>query len=357
MTTIRHTFEAGTELNPAEREAVNRRLNARQGEITFPEIMTRAKNWNVVHSPTDRATKLNLFQYVIQEGQGGALVPFQAPDVAPLNPTVEILPHAFSQLLERLEFAKKTYERLPDKLNVLNMNWLIQNYYNKDVLLRLIDGNKVRALMSSDYEPFDNLELLQAIEPYCQDAEVKWAFDDDLTTHISVVWPKTQEVIRVGDVVQRGIHISNSEVGMRSVTVAAYVYRLKCSNGAIGGGEGGGMYRFRHVGDSDRLRDQVKAAIESTHLESTKILAQFKASLEKAIEDPFNYMERVAKDKTNDMTQEQFKAAMDAFLIEPESNLFGVTNAITRAAQKFEGETRFDMERLGTKVLNEGLKN
>jgi hypothetical protein len=121
-------------------------------------------------------------------------------------------------------------------------------------------------------------------------------------------------------------------------------------------GSSGGMYRFRHVGDSDKLRDQVKAAIETTHLESTKIIAQFKASLDKAIADPFSYMEKVAKDKTNDMTQEQFKAAMDAYLLEPEANLYGVTNAITRAAQTFSGETRFDMERLGAKVLNDGLK-
>ena len=210
--------------------------------------------------------------------------------------------------------------------------------------------------MSAQYEPFDNLELLTILEPFCQDAAVKWYYSDEVTLHVSVTWPKTEEEVKVGDVVQRGIHISNSEVGVRSVTVAGYVYRLKCSNGMVGGGEGGGMRRFRHVGDTNKLRDQVTAAIDETFLESQRILTQFKASLEKAVEDPFNYLERVAKDKTNDVTQDEFKAAMDAFMLEPDANLFGVTNAITRAAQGFDGEQRFHLERVGAKGLTEGLR-
>ncbi|MBA7618489.1 hypothetical protein ES703_25816 [subsurface metagenome] len=209
--------------------------------------------------------------------------------------------------------------------------------------------------MSAQFEPFDNLELLTILEPFCQDADVRWYFSDEMTLHVSVTWPKTEEEVKVGDVVQRGLHISNSELGVRSVTVAGYVYRLKCRNGMVGGGDGGGMRRFRHVGDTDKLRDMVAASIEETFLESQKMLTQFKASLEKAVEDPYNYLERVAKDKTNDMTQEQFKAAMDAFMLEPADNLYAVTNAITRAAQGFDGETRFGMERLGAKVLAEGL--
>jgi hypothetical protein len=267
---IRHTFETGTVLTQAEKEHLQKNLQART-LVTFPEIVGNARQWEAEHAPFDRTTRLPLFQYVIEEGTGGALVPFQLPADAQRTPTVYLQPHAHDQLLERLDFAKKTYERLPDKLNILALNWLIQNHYEKDVLLRCQDTNKVRALLSAQFEPFDNLELLTILEPFCKDATVRWYHGDDQVIHISVTWPNTEEEIRVGDVVQRGIHISNSEVGFRSVTVAGYVWRLKCSNAAIGGGEGGGMRRFRHVGDSDKLRDQVKAAIDETFLESTKI--------------------------------------------------------------------------------------
>lgn len=354
---IRHTFQEGTVLNEAEKAHVQRNLQ-NLTKVTFPEIVGQAREWDAAHSPFDRTTRLPLFQYVIEEGTGGALVPFQIPaNGGGRIPTVYLQPHAHDQLLSRLDYARRTYERLPDKLNILAVNWLIQNFYNKDVLLRCQDGNQIRALMSSDFEPFDNLELLEVVEPFVGDGEVKWYHADDMTVHVTITWPNTEEVIKVGDVVRRGIHLSNSETGLRSVTIAGVLDRLICSNLAIAHGGGGGMRRFRHVGDPNKLRDQVKAAIDETYLESTKLLAQFRASLEKAVDDPFNYLERVAKDKTNEMTQEQFKASLDAFMLEPDNNLFGVTNAITRAAQVFEGEARYDMQRLGSKVLAEGLKS
>ena len=184
---------------------------------------------------------------------------------------------------------------------------------------------------------------------------MRWYHQDDLTLHISVTWPRTQEEVKVGDVVQRGLHVSNSEVGLRSVTIAGYVWRLKCKNGAIGG-EGAGIRRFRHMGDGDSMRDKVRAAIEETQLQGERIIAQFKAAVNKAIEDPFTYLEQVAKDKNNQMTQEEFKAALDAFMLEPDPTLYGVANAITRAAQKYAGDERWEMEKLGVKVLTAGLR-
>ena len=355
---IRHEFKEGTTLNEDETTRLRERLqteNARP-KATFAEILDNARQWENEHSPFDRTGRMNLFQYVIEEGTGGALVPFQTPDQERAIPTTSLLPHAHDQLLARLDYAKRTYDRLPPKLNLLAVNWLIQNYYAKEVLLRIQDGDKVRALMSTDFEPFDNLELLTVVEPFIGDGEVKWYHSDEMTLHVTVTWPNTEEVIKVGDAVRRGIHISNSETGLRSVTIAGVVDRLVCSNLLIGHGDGGGIRRFRHVGNSDKLRDQVKGAIDETFLESTKVMAQFRASLEKAVEDPYNYLERVAKDKTNDMSQEQFKAAMNAFMLEPDDNLFAVTNAITRGAQAFDGEQRYDMQRLGAKVLAEGLR-
>lgn len=48
--------------------------------------------------------------------------------------------------------------------------------------------------------------------------------------------------------------------------------------------------------------------------------------------------------------------ALEAFMEEPENNLFGVTNAVTRAAQWYTGEDKFHLERVGAKVLAEGLR-
>jgi hypothetical protein len=88
------------------------------------------------------------------------------------------------------------------------------------------------------------------------------------------------------------------------------------------------------------------------------MVEQFKASVNKAIDEPATFLENLAKDKSNNMTQDQFKAALNAFLEKPEPNLWGVTNAITKAAHtNFGGEARYEMERLGARVLEKGLRN
>ena len=319
---------------------------------TLGTIINRQKTWTVEHSPTDRTTRLPMWMYVVEEGKGGALV--NIPDRN--HEQISLLPHAHDQLLTKLDYGLRLYDRLPPSINIKAINYLIQHHFEKDVLLRLQDTNQARAVLGKDFEPFDVLEFLTMIEPFCEGTELKWDFQDDLTFHLSLVWPKTAQPMRVGDIVQCGMHISNSEVGLRSVTLAAFVHRLKCTNGLVGY-EGGGIRRFRHMGDGEKLRQQIKEAIQETSIESQKMIAQFRASMDRVINEPYNYLERIVKDKNNGMTVEQFKAAMDAYLLEPDPTLYGITNAITRAAQGYEGDTRYEMQQLGAKVLAQGLRN
>lgn len=358
---IRHISTPGTVLTQAERQRVDTQLRP------FSQVLADQRQWVIDHAPFDTVVKLPIMQFVTigsEEHQkiSGALIPFKDPSLTvPSNHPdhYELTDHAMKQLLSRLQYDRKLFDRLAGagKLNTLNINYLIQTYYNELVMLRCIDQNKVRGFLTDSYEPFDNIELFEAVEPYMDGAETRWDYSDEKVTHLSVTWPSTATEIKVGDVVKTGIHISNSEVGLRSVTIASYVYRLKCSNGLIGGGNEGGLFRFRHTGDGDNLRNKIKAAIESTYMETSKIIAQFREALNKQINDPATYLENIAKDKGNNVTQEQFKNMLNAYLIEPDPNLYGVVNAITRTAnQYYIGETRYELERLANKTLQQGLK-
>jgi len=359
---IRHTFTTGTPLNQAE----NSHLRAKEATEPrpFTQILADQRQWVVDHAPFDTVVKLPLMQFMTigseeHEAATGALVPFKDTSIVSAHPDqYELREHALKQLLARLGYDRKLFDKLAGagRLLALDLNYLIQNFYNETVQLRCMDRNQVRGFLTDSYEPFDNLELFEAVEPFMAGAETKWDYSDDEVTHLSVTWPNTTTEIKVGDVVKTGIHISNSEVGMRSVTIASYVYRLKCSNGMIGRSGDGGMFRFRHTGDGDNLRNRIKAAIEATYMETTTIIAQFKEALNRTINDPASYLETIAKDKGNSLTQEQYKKMLDSYLIDPEPNLYGVVNAITRTAHEhYAGETRFDMERLGQKVLSQGL--
>lgn len=330
----------------------------------FPQVLDDQRQWVRTHAPFDTVVKLPIMQYVTigsaeHKAMTGALIPFKDAAIQSTHPDqYELTEHAQKQLLARLGYDRKLFDKLAGagRLNTLNINYLIQNYYNELVMLRCQDKSLIRGFLTDSYEPFDNLELFEAIQPYMAGAETRWDYSDDEVTHLSVTWPHTATEVKVGDVVKTGIHISNSEVGLRSVTIASYVYRLKCKNGMTGRDDGA-MFRFRHTGDGDNLRNKVKAAIESTYMETTKMIAQFKEALNKVINDPATYLENVAKDKGNNVTHEQYKHMLDAFLTEPENNLYGVTNAITRTAHEhYEGERRYELERLGQKVLTQGLK-
>jgi hypothetical protein len=333
---------------------------------SFEQIVEDQRQWVKDHVPFDTVVRMPTMQFVTvgsedHKAMAGALVPFQDPNVKSSHPDqYELTDHALRQLLSRLGYDRRLYDKLAaaGRLNALNINYLIQHYYNDLVMLRCQDTNVVRGFLTDRYEPFDNLELFEAVAPYMEDAEIRWDYNDPTVTHLSATFPHTETAIKhKGDIVKTGIHISNSEVGLRSVTIASYTFRLVCSNGMIGGGENGGIFRFRHTGDGDNLRDKVKAAIESTYLETTRIIAQFKEALNKTINDPASYLENIARDKANNVTQEQYKQMLDAYLLEPDNNLYGVVNAITRTANThYDGEDRFMLERLGQKVLSQGLK-
>jgi hypothetical protein len=287
--------------------------------------------------------------YTIEEGTGGALVPL-SKDLK--TPALYLNQNAHRQLLQKLDFDKRTFDHMSDvpKLPVLNLNHFIQNVRgDREVCLRMQDGNMVRAVVSPDYQPFDRLDLVSILEPFTDDAVVRWHSDDDLNFHLSVSFPKTATEIRVGDVVEHGIHVAVSEVGLRSAQVAGFLYRLRCSNGMIGGGDGG-FFRFRHTGDGDRMRDAVKAAIATVKMESEKITAQFKLSLGVAVNDPAGMLAKVVKEKN--LTQEQFKASLNALLGDSDAHtLFGVSNALSGAAHNFEGEKSFELQRASVDVL------
>lgn len=328
--------------------------------MNYQEVVLQREAWEREHRPFDVLGKLQHYEF--KAVNGGMLFPLKDIPVAG-EPGRELIPmpamesrrefelqrHAMGQLLARLEYPQKFYDRMPDGLKYTTVNWLVQkDGYNNGVMLRCQDENKVRALMSSKFEPFDHLELLELLTPYAEGAIIRWHHDDDLVFHLSFTYPNTATEIKVGTVVEQGIHVSNSEVGLRSVTIASYVNVLRCSNGMIGR-EDGSFYRMRHTGDEDRLRKTVESAIKDCYMGAQGIVAKFKAALEKKIASPVDTIQSVCKEKN--LTQEEFKKVLDCWGQEPGDSHFEVSQAFSLAAQSFDAEKRYDLQRIAVDVL------
>ena len=315
--------------------------------MVYQELVSKLHAWENEHRPVDVMTKLPHYEF--GAGNGGCLRPLAKVQNVMALTEYKLEDHALQQMLGRLDFPLRFYKRLPEGLQYANVNWLVQHgAYESDVMLRVQDENSVRALLSDKFEPFDHLELLEMLGPFTDGAMIRWEHLDDMVLHLSLSFPSRAAEIKVGDVVEMGVHISNSEVGVRSVTVAAYVYRLRCMNGAIGSSQGD-VHRFRHIGDSNRLQQAVQSAMADVWMQSQGIVAKFQQALLKKIEQPVDTIQSVCKE--NSLTQDEFKSVLDCWAIEPGDTRFELSQAFSRAAQALPAERRYEVERIAVDVL------
>ena len=141
------------------------------------------------------------------------------------------------QLGTALNIPSKYYDRMrsdyPDLL-ARNVNgWLGRDDTRHTV--RTLDGS-ARAFLSDRYRRIDNYDIAKVALPVIGEmagANVESCEITETRMYIKVVNTRLTAEVRKGDIVQAGIVISNSEVGLGSVSVMPLVFRLVCLNGMI----------------------------------------------------------------------------------------------------------------------------
>jgi hypothetical protein len=141
------------------------------------------------------------------------------------------------QLGAALGIPSKYYDMMrmdyPELLTQNVNGWLGRSETRHTV--RTLD-NTARAFLSDRYRRIDNYQIAQAVLPVIADmpdARVESCEVTDNRMYLKVVNPRLEVDVVPGDTVQAGIVISNSEVGLGSVSVMPLVYRLVCSNGMV----------------------------------------------------------------------------------------------------------------------------
>lgn len=188
------------------------------------------------------------------------------PDTNPVrlegvNGGMPLKPIAHTQLASALGIPKAYYDRMlaeaPD-LVCANVNvWMKLSSSKK--LVRTIDG-QIRAVLSDSYRPLDNYQLAEAVLPRLQQLEAK-VVSSELTEsrmYIKAVTERIKGEIKVGDAIQAGLVVSNSEVGMGRLEISEMTYRLVCLNGAIHDS----VVKKTHVGRASHGHDALEDARE-----------------------------------------------------------------------------------------------
>ena len=296
----------------------------------------------------------------------------------------DVTRHAHSQVATKLGIPWKYYDRMrteTPQLLASNVNHWFENAppvgkQNKPEqrLVRTLDGN-MRAYLGCGYMALDNWDLAQVVadELAGMDAVIKSCEVTDNRLYLQIVTPKIQGEIRKGDVVQSGLIVSNSEIGMGSLMVEPLVYRLVCLNGLI---VNDAAFKRRHItsrmeglgedGDSilkdttkrlidagfwATVRDVVSNAVSETGFDGH--LRKFVESTEVKIEnDPLDLVERVQSQYQ--LTDTEKRGVLKNLLIEGDMTKFGLVNAVTAVANedKTDYDRAVELERLGGTILD-----
>lgn len=283
---------------------------------------------------------------------------------------------AHDQISQRLNIPQPYYRRMLKEAPALltsNVNtWFKQNPEKR--LVRTLD-NRVRAFLSDRYRPLDNDLVAGACLPILANEANLNIISAQLTDrklYIQAITPRLTAEVKAGDIVQAGIIISNSEVGLGAVSIETLIYRLKCLNGMIAS-QG---IRRNHVGKRIGSDDNVVADFyqtETIEADNRAFMLKLRDTLLYHFEEGnFNLQverlraaaeQRIEPAKINDAVEDvtkrfslsttEFQKVLGNFITEGELSKWGLANAVTRLANETEDYDRVvELERIGGKIID-----
>lgn len=240
-------------------------------------------------------------------------------------------------------------------------------------LVRTLD-DRTRALLSPRYRPLDHHDLLEAILPQTERLGLNVVSSQvtERRLYLQVLTPKLKGEVVPGDEVQRGLVISNSEVGFGAVRIDFLIYRLICSNGMVSGEK----FRRNHVGRRTALDGE---DVQEFYRDRTRILddAAFFAKVRDTVDhmlDPAVFQAEVEKlreaaqseklparnlearvvevSRKVGLTKGEGESALAHLIENGDLSQWGMANAVTRLANDLDDYDRaMELERAGGKVI------
>jgi hypothetical protein len=294
----------------------------------------------------------------------------------------DIGPIFHEQIGEHLKIPRKYYSRMLDNAPVLlrrNVNhWLSQDQSNR--MIRTLDG-KARAFLSDKYRVRDNYDLCLHILPLFSEygLEVISANVTDRRLYLKAVHPNLRGEIRgkkVGDIVQGGVEVGNSETGFGTSFSRQFMLRLSCTNGMTFSETG---LKKHHLGSrmglsADKAQEVFRSETQEAEDKAFFMMMQDVTRdclQEKAFHELLDRCNDAAGDnelsskkgrkiedvievtrKSFGLTEGEGESVMKHLIEGGDLSRWGMANAVTRAAQDVESYDRFsDLQRVGGQII------
>lgn len=280
--------------------------------------------------------------------------------------------YAHHQLASKLDIPRSYYNRMrevsPELLTHSVNHWMRKE--PKDLLIRILDG-QVRAVLSDRFRALDNYNLMNAILPVVQDQNLK-ILESALTDrrlYLKAVFEEVQGEVAVGDVVQSGIIIQNSEVGAGTLSIGMFLWRLVCLNGMVGAtslrqyhlgkdgnGDEGNIREFissetRQLEDKaffSKIGDICRATISQESF--NKELEKFKEANERPIKNPERIIEVI--DARFGFSKPEEEGILYNLVQGGNSTQWGLANAVTATAKDSGSyDRKVELETIGHQIV------
>lgn len=291
---------------------------------------------------------------------------------------------AHEQIGVKVKIPREYYKRmLKNEPELLARN--VNTWFSREPerrLVRTLDGN-VRAVLSDAYRPRENAIVAQSLLPILQmqpDLHVVSANVTEKNLYLKVLSRQLEGKIDVsrgghyvGEVINGGISISNSEVGCGAFTVAFFAMVLSCMNGMIreniirayhvgsrlGGGDNDAIPTFYTpeaiAADSRafalKVRDTVAHAFDRKQFDME--IAKYNSAARSTVN--VGRIEDVVENVTKRFTLnvDENKEVLGRFIQGGDLSQWGLANAVTNLANDRESyERSTQLEKIGGQIID-----
>lgn len=281
---------------------------------------------------------------------------------------------AHDQIGQALGIPAKYYNKMRQQ-NPMLLAENVNAWFETDPKLRMVrtlDGT-ARAFLSDSYRRIDNYDIAKTVLPILineQKLNIESCEITDSRMYIKAVNPRLTKEVSVGDAVQSGIMITNSEVGLGSMTIQPLVYRLVCTNGMI---VPDARLRKYHAGRKNEVGEDYSIYSDETRIaDDVALMLKVRDTVQSVVDEVkferlVNMMRgaKEAKIVTTNIpemvelaapefgyTKHEGEGILDYLIRGNDLSLYGFGNAVTRYAQDVESYDRStELETIGYQVM------
>lgn len=246
------------------------------------------------------------------------------------------------KLLKWYSFPMNQFNRLSNETIISVCNDYLMNI-NREFVNVTLENGEALTITSPDYNEITDLEIINK----CANLGVRTVSRNDFMMRITTEEKLKFEAVK-GDNCGIGLNVINSETGFRALSVAHFILRYTCSNGAIVrivnkenqrvhyGYKGNELQEFLDKQVGLALISQLQVADSIKNL-SNKPAAEYIENLNKRVE---SYL---GKDEGKGFLSE----------LKDESSLYDLFNLVTNKAKRYDLSQRVLLENLaGDLILN-----